>query len=546
MSARLLEVVLGISVLTAGLLLPLAMTGASPPAVRPAFNLLEPEQDIEIGSVSSHLIEQRVPVVDDRVIADHVGRVGERLVPVIAGPEFPYRFEVLDVAEVDAVALPGGPVYITRGLMEGLRDETELAGILAHLVAHVALRHGTWQASAVHATEDVSGLFGEARPGDDAATFTEAIGGFGLNPVFVEFGLGAERQANALSVRLLAERGYRPLVAARALERLQRAPAGSSSGGLSRSHPSYPGRLAEIHEECLARAEETACGPARKNDERHLVGGFPEVRRRLRAMPPAAIAQLAAGTSAAVPAPRRAVPGHPADAEGSPAAGGDSRASGRTSPGDGPPSTAAPRRVASSSGPRIPSPSRDLAWFEQPSGYLRVSHPVNWKVQETADGIGLVIAPPGGTLRHGDGRSEMVQGMIVAHYTPLHGGRPPAASGAKAAEPRSPHDPLDAAIQELVALLEGTSPHLVARPGPPRSREIDGHRIVSRKLRGTSPITGELEEVAVFVRESEAGHPAYALTVTPLSRAAEMEETFLRMLTFLQVNDDALHRHTWH
>src|SRR5215207_4225674 len=128
-----------------------ALSGAEArPTLRPAstgFNLFSPEQDIQLGEASAEEIMRQVVVLRDERTAAYVQRLGERVAAAAPGYKFPYKFVVVDSPEVNAFALPGGYVFVNEGAIEAARTEGELAGVLAHEIAHVSLRHGTTQAS---------------------------------------------------------------------------------------------------------------------------------------------------------------------------------------------------------------------------------------------------------------------------------------------------------------------------------------------------------------------------------------------------------------
>ena len=111
--------------------------------VKPGFNLASLEEDVEIGRRSATEIERQLPMLRDATVNRYVSKVGKRLAAVVQGPDFPYQFKVANQAAINAFALPGGFMYINRGLIEAAENEAELAGVMAHEMAHVALRHGT-------------------------------------------------------------------------------------------------------------------------------------------------------------------------------------------------------------------------------------------------------------------------------------------------------------------------------------------------------------------------------------------------------------------
>src|SRR5690606_2512968 len=103
--------------------------------IDPGFNLFSVEQDVEIGKESAKQVEEQLPVLDNREVQDYVRRIGARLEKVVPGPDFPYQFKVLNVSDINAFALPGGYMYINRGLIEAARSEAELSGVMAHEIA---------------------------------------------------------------------------------------------------------------------------------------------------------------------------------------------------------------------------------------------------------------------------------------------------------------------------------------------------------------------------------------------------------------------------
>src|SRR5438105_4219099 len=116
-----------------------------PTSVRPGFNLFTPEQDVELGRESAAEVERQVPIVKDSSTERYVSGIGKRLAAVAPGPKFPYEFKVTNLSDVNAFALPGGFMYVNRGLIEFVPTEGQLAGVMAHEMSHVALRHQTNQ-----------------------------------------------------------------------------------------------------------------------------------------------------------------------------------------------------------------------------------------------------------------------------------------------------------------------------------------------------------------------------------------------------------------
>src|SRR5215216_332269 len=112
-------------------------------------NKYTPQQDVQLGREASGEVEQQLPLLRDDNISSYVSDIGQRLAAAIPPeqqhPEFVYTFKVVNVKEINAFALPGGPMYVNRGMIEAAHNEGEVAGVMAHELSHVLLRHGTAQ-----------------------------------------------------------------------------------------------------------------------------------------------------------------------------------------------------------------------------------------------------------------------------------------------------------------------------------------------------------------------------------------------------------------
>src|SRR5262249_33828712 len=108
-------------------------------------------QDVELGRQAAAEARKQLPTTRDDAVTSYVDDLGHRLVnaipPELQHPEFRYTFEVINVREINAFALPGGPMFVNRGMIEAAKTEGEVAGVMAHELSHVVLRHGTAQAS---------------------------------------------------------------------------------------------------------------------------------------------------------------------------------------------------------------------------------------------------------------------------------------------------------------------------------------------------------------------------------------------------------------
>jgi beta-barrel assembly-enhancing protease len=126
-------------------------TASAQTKVTPDRNKYTPAQDVELGQRAAAEARQQLPMLNDDRVDDYVEDVGRRLVsaipPELRHPEFRYTFDVVNQKEINAFALPGGPMFLNRGMIESSANEAEMAGVIAHEISHVALRHGTAQAT---------------------------------------------------------------------------------------------------------------------------------------------------------------------------------------------------------------------------------------------------------------------------------------------------------------------------------------------------------------------------------------------------------------
>lgn len=211
--------------------------------LKPGMNLFSLRDDVEIGRRSAAQIDRRYrPHYDARV-----DRIGKRLASQSSRPSLPWRFRVIERRDANAFALPGGYIYVTSGLLRTVRSEPELAGVLAHEITHVALRHGTNQASkAMLAQMPLQILSGFMGNGATAALGRMGIS-FGLNTLFLRYSRSAETQADVGGVQLMQRAGYDPNGMISFLRRIR----GSGSEFFS-DHPNPSNRIERIQREITA------------------------------------------------------------------------------------------------------------------------------------------------------------------------------------------------------------------------------------------------------------------------------------------------------
>ena len=205
---------------------------------KPGFNLFSKEQDIQLGKEAAAEVEKQFRVVDDRELTAYVNNVGKRLVKSPHAGDFPYSFKVVADDSINAFALPGGPMYIHTGLIKAADNEGQLAGVMGHEIAHIALRHGTNQATKANLIQ-LPALLAAGAAGNGMLGQLAQIGiGVGANSVLLKFSRSAESQADYTGTLILHDAGYNPIEAARFFEKLEAL--GGQRSGVAQFFSSHP------------------------------------------------------------------------------------------------------------------------------------------------------------------------------------------------------------------------------------------------------------------------------------------------------------------
>jgi hypothetical protein len=187
-----------------------------------AWNLFSKQQDIQLGQEAAKQIEQQHQVIDNPELTGYINRIGKRLVEKGGLDPYPYFFKVVHDDSINAFALPGGPMFVHTGLIKAADSEGQLAGVLAHELAHVVLRHGTAQATKANGLQIIAVLTGAIVGGNSMwGQLTQLGAGLGANSVLLKFSRGAETDADLLGAYTMAKAGYNPLEMARFFEKLE-------------------------------------------------------------------------------------------------------------------------------------------------------------------------------------------------------------------------------------------------------------------------------------------------------------------------------------
>jgi Zn-dependent protease with chaperone function len=200
------------------------------------------EDEIAIGRNASKELEASVTLVQDPVIREYVNRVGQNIVRH-SDAKVPFTIKVIDSDEINAVSLPGGYFYVNAGLILAADEEAELAGVMAHEIAHVTARHAAEQAqkgSLINIGMIPVMIFGGGIPG----MIAQQAASIGIPLGFLHFGKEAEKEADWLGLQYMYKAGYDPGASVSFFEKLQaRESAKKKVSGLFSTHPQTEDRV---------------------------------------------------------------------------------------------------------------------------------------------------------------------------------------------------------------------------------------------------------------------------------------------------------------
>jgi len=434
--------------------------------------------DVKVGRQAAAEVERQMPIFNDRDATDYVSRVGERLASSIPQqfqhPEFDYYFKIVNARDINAFALPGGPMYVNRGMIEAARNEGEMAGVMAHELSHVALRHGTAQASKAQKYGTAAGILGilGAVIGGPAGAAAQ-IAGQGVGVYFLKFSREYETEADILGAQIMARAGYDPRDLANMFKTLEQQSGGGGGGFLS-DHPSPSNRYARINQEAAYLRIEN---PIRDTPD------FSRIQARLRS-------------------------GGRAPSMEEIARGGQRYPSGETTgnyPNNYPDS--APRG-------RVEGPSSRYQNYSLMGGVVSVSVPRNWR--ELQDNNSVWFAPEGG---YGQYQNQVV-------YT----------HGVSFGLAQTQRGSLQQTTQEFLNSLTQGNGSMRQRVGLQRTT-VDGRTGMTTSLTNVNEATGRAEVVTVVTTLLRNGRLLYMIAVAPENESASYQTAFRNSLRSVQITD---------
>jgi Zn-dependent protease with chaperone function len=441
-------------------------------------NKYKVQDDVKLGRDYSAQVEKEFPILRDAESTAYLESVGRRLVsnipPEFQQPAFQYSFKIVNARDINAFALPGGPMYVNRGMIEAAKTEGEMAGVMAHEISHVALRHATAQATEQsNPLKQILGIGAVIGGGLILGQTGAALGQSLYNTLLVyPYSREYETQADMLGAQILARAGYDPRDLANMFKTIEKESGGSGPEWLS-THPSPENRYQNIERE--ASLLRVSPNPIK------ITRGFERIKAKMRSLP-------------------RAKSMKEIDEENKRNGGGNNN--GNT---DGNQNPTSGGRYES----RVEYPSTSTR-SESPTNWLQLSVPNNW--QSFPSQSEVWYAPEGA---YGD--QGITRGALVGMFKP---------------QSRN----LSEATDEYVKGILQSNDYLRQNSAYTRTT-IGGRMALSTVLSGTSPVTRKTETDTVYTTTLSDGSLLYIVTVTPQSEAANYNTAFRNVIRSIRLND---------
>ncbi len=337
--------------------------------LRPGFNLFSTEQDVQIGKEAAAEMARQLPMVRnpevDRYLNVLLGKLEQSRYARSLEPDgarakmFPFQIHAVASQNVNAFSLPGGPIFVNTGAIAAAENEAQLAGVIAHEMSHIVLRHPTNQASKRNLVALPALLAGALAGGSLLGHLAQLGIAFTANSALLKFSRADEAEADYNGAQIMADAGYNPRELARFFENLEgKSGRGDVLGQFLSDHPNPGNRAAATDDEIRQMPRRTYA-----SDE---TGQFSRIRDVARRVP--------------TPAPAQ--------------------------------------REASEGGPAVPDlrPGAQSRTYDGRS--FSLSYPDNWQVHADSRGDSVTIAPREGLVPGTGGQVSIGYGMQVNYYVP--------------------------------------------------------------------------------------------------------------------------------
>jgi len=437
------------------------------------------EDQQQLGLKAMAEVYKQMPVLpDSSPVTQYIQQLGSKLQTVIpAQYSWPYQFHVVQQSEINAFALPGGPIFVNIGTLNAADNEAELAGVMAHEMSHIYMQHSAKQAAKESLAEGILGVIGGILGSGTAADIARVGIQIGAGTVFLKYSRADEAQADAVGAVIMYKAGYDPHALATFFEKLEKQ--GGNGPQFLSNHPNPGNRTQAIDDQVRNWAP-----------ERYLPTSpqFALVKQDAKGVKAYNAQQITDGAKQGLWAQQNAKPG--------------------AAPGNIPAPAGEPAPGTSLSYDEV-KPVADFS--ELPQKAFIISYPANWKAAN--DGTSTTIAPAAGVVTDG-----IAYGVVIS------------------TAPRS--GSLTQATLALVQYLQKSNPglHALDEPHKIRAGRVRGRSV---NMAGSSPVQKNGQAIAerdwlVAVPRPD-GDLLYLVFIAPESDFPLLRPAYRKMLDSLEV-----------
>ena len=473
-----------------------AVAGA-PELPDPGNTAISRQQQEQIGLQAMAEVYKQMPVLpDNSPETKYIQALGKKLANTIPSQvSWPWQFHVIQQKEINAFALPGGPMFVNIGTITAADNEAQLAGVMAHEMSHVYMQHSAKQAQKGSLIQGLAGLAGAVLGNGAVGSLARAGIGIGAGTVMLKYSREDESQADAVGAIILWKAGYNPLAMAQFFQKLASEGGGRGPQFLS-DHPNPGNRDAAIRKEIAGWPPKSYQGTSSsfQSTKQHAAGVKAYTAEQIQAGAKSGQWESANRQNKSIPA---GLPTPPS-----------SQQQGNTSQNNG-----GGGQVVNASLPNV-APSGNFKDFT--ANGLQMKYPDNWQVMSDPQGQGVTIAPQAGVSQDGG----VAYGVVIGGVTPQG------------------QASLDQATQEL---LQSMQQNQGVRPiGSPENIKVNGVPGKSVDLSGNSPINDQNGQPAkerdwlVTVQRGD-GSLLYLVFVSPERDFSKLRPTYESMLKSLRV-----------
>ena len=439
------------------------------------LNLFSPEQDIQLGKESADEVRKTMPVVNNAELTAYVNRIGARLAKSPRAGGYPFTFEVINDPSINAFALPGGPMFVHTGLLASLDNESQLAGVLAHEMSHVALRHGTSNVSKANLIQLPAMLGGAmlSNKGGLLATLGQLGIGLGAQSLLLKYSRGAEQDADLNGAQIMNDAGYDPTQMAVFFQKLESGGQSDNSklANFMSDHPTPGNRVKYVSDQNKLLPKKTYSEPES--------AALPKVKQIVASLPPPP-KPIQPATAAGV----QPGGGAPATPQGGAPASADVRPSGRYRAHQGPD--------------------------------YQLNYPDNWEVFGDPNSQSVTIAPRATLVQNQQGQVDVGYGFLTAYYFPQDG-----------------KGNLQRDTAALLKQVVAGNPQM-RQTGSPKSVKVAGQNGFLTPLESPSPYQGQAKEIDMLLTIARPEALFYIVFIAPDSEWAGTQSAFDAVANSLQ------------